>query len=107
MNRDLTDAKPDLLLGPVTWGWLGASLQIFAVFAKAAKIRRLTLPVMIATAEEEKLVENEAHTRIAGLLPDCEHITVAKARHEILMEKDDKRAQFWAAFDRLLERAKI
>ena len=107
MNRDLTDAKPDLLLGPVTWGWLGASLQIFAVFAKARKIRRLALPVMIATAEEEKLVENEAHARIAGLLPDCEHINVTGARHEILMEKEDKRSQFWAAFDRLLERAKI
>jgi len=65
------------------------------------------LPVMIATAEEEKLVENEAHTRIAGLLPNCEHINVEGARHEILMEKDNKRAQFWAAFDRLLERAKV
>ena len=107
MNRDLTDAVPDLLLGPVTWGWLGASLQIFAMFAKAKKIRRLNLPIMLATAEEELLVENEAHTRIAKLLPDCEHITVKGARHEILMEKDDKRAQFWSAFDRLLERAKI
>ncbi len=107
MNRDLTDKMPDLLLGPVTWGWLGASLQIFAVFAKAAKIRRLDLPMMIATAEEEQLVENESHSRIAKLLPNCEHITVEGARHEILMEKEDKRAQFWSAFDRLLERAKI
>lgn len=107
MNRDLVDASPDLFLGPVTWGWLGASLQIFAVFAKASKIRRLELPVLIATAEEEKLVENESHERIAALLPTCEHITVEGARHEILMETDDKRNQFWDAFDRLLERARI
>lgn len=107
MNRDLTDASPDLLLGPVTWGWLGASLQIFAMFAKAKKIRRLNIPIMVATAEEEMLVENESHKRIARLLPDCEHITVMGARHEILMEKEDKRAQFWAAFDRLLKRADI
>lgn len=107
MNHDLIEAAPDLLLGPVTWGWLGASLQIFATFAKAAKIRRIEIPIMIATAEEEKLVENESHGRIAGLLPNCEHITVKGARHEILMEKEDKRAEFWRAFDRLLERAKI
>jgi len=107
MNRDLTDKMPDLLLGPVTWGWLGASLQIFATFAKAAKIRRLNLPVMVATAEDEKLVENEAHMRIAKLFPDCEHITVKGARHEILMEEEDKRTEFWSAFDKLLERAKI
>ena len=107
MNRDLTDAMPDLLLGPVTWGWLGAALQVFAVFAKAAKLRRLELPMMVATADEEALVENEAHERIAKLLPNCEHIEIKGARHEILMEKDDKRAQFWSAFDRMLERAKI
>ncbi|MEM7663303.1 MAG: alpha/beta hydrolase [Pseudomonadota bacterium] len=107
MNRDLVDASPDLFLGPVTWGWLGASLQIFATFAKAAKIRRVTTPMMIATAEDEKLVENESHARIASLLPDAEHITVPGAYHEILMETDDMRAQFWDAFDRLLERADI
>ena len=107
MNRDLTDAMPDLLLGPVTWGWLGAALQVFAVFAKAAKLRRLELPILVATAEDEELVENDTHARIANLLPDCEHILIKDARHEILMEKADKRAQFWAAFDRLLVRAKI
>ncbi len=107
MNRDLTDAMPDLLLGPVTWGWLGAALQVFAVFAKAAKLRRLELPILVATAEDEELVENDTHARIANLLSDCEHILIKDARHEILMEKADKRAQFWAAFDRLLVRAKI
>lgn len=107
MNRDLTDKMPDLLLGPVTWGWLGASLQVFTIFAKADKIQRLNAPIMIATAKDEKLVENESHRRIAALLPDCEHITVEAARHEILMETEDKRAQFWSAFDRLLVRAGI
>ena len=107
MNRALVDASPDLFLGPVTWGWLGASLQIFATFAKAAKIRRLDLPVLIATAEEEKLVENDAHARIAKLLPNAEHIHVPGAYHEILMETDERRNQFWQAFDELLERANI
>lgn len=107
MNRDLTNAAPDLLLGPVTWGWLGASLQIFATFAKVKKIRNIAIPTLIATAEEEKLVENDTHGRLAALLPDCEHITVAGARHEILMETPPRRAAFWAAFDRLLERAEI
>jgi lysophospholipase len=44
---------------------------------------------------------------VAGLLPDCEHITVEDAMHEILMEKDDKRAEFWAGFDRMLARAGV
>lgn len=107
MNRDLVDANPDLDLGPVTWGWLGASLQIFATFAKASKLRRLNVPIYVATAEEEKLVENASHERIAKLLPDCEHITVMGAMHELMMERPEKRAEFWDGFDRLLNRADI
>ena len=41
------------------------------------------------------------------MLPDCEHITVAGAMHEILMETDERRAVWWAAFQRLLDRAGI
>ncbi len=107
IQRALTDAAPDLSLGPVTWGWLGASLDIFNTFAKAQKLRAADIPMMVATAEEEKLVDNAAHARVCAHLPDVEHITVAGARHEILMERDDKRAEFWAAFDRLLDRAEI
>lgn len=107
MNRDLVDAYPDLELGPVTWGWLGASLEIFSTFAKASKLRELNVPVFLASADEEKLVENSSHDKIAKLLPDCEHIMVTDCMHEILMEKPDKRAQFWEGFDRLLERAGI
>jgi len=107
MHRDLVDAVPQLELGPITWGWLGASLDILRTFAKATKLKRLTYPVMVATAEEEKLVDNRSHDRICSHLPDCEHVFVEGAMHEILMETDNHRAVFWAAFDRLLDRAGI
>ncbi|MEO0465586.1 MAG: alpha/beta hydrolase [Pseudomonadota bacterium] len=107
MHRDLVDAVPELDLGPITWGWLGASLDILRTFAKSSKIAGLDFPFLVATAEDEKLVDNRAHNRIANQHPDCEHILVEGAMHEILMEVDEKRAEFWAAFDRLLERAKI
>lgn len=107
LQQALVDAAPELELGPVTWGWLGASLDIMATFAKAGKIKSVNIPVFLATAEQEKLVDNNAHARIAGLLPDCEHVTVAGAKHEILMETDARRVEFWNGFDRLLERAGI
>jgi lysophospholipase len=34
-------------------------------------------------------------------------VTVEGAMHEILMETDDKRAEFWEGFQRLLKRADI
>jgi lysophospholipase len=48
-------------------------------------------------------VDNDSHPLVIEQLPNATHITVAGAKHEILMERDDKRAQFWAAFDQLVE----
>ncbi len=107
IQRDLIDAAPQLAIGPVTWGWLGASLAIVRRFARSSKLEAITIPVFVASAEKEKLVDNLTHDQICARLPDCEHITVEGARHEILMETDGRRAQFWAGFDRLLQRAGI
>ena len=107
INRDLTDAAPELSLGPVTWGWLGASLDIFNSFSKPAVLGAIDIPIFVASAADEKLVDNRSHAHVSAHLPDCEHITVDHAMHEILMEKPEKRAEFWAGFDRMIERAKI
>ncbi len=107
IQRDLVDAAPDLAIGPVTWGWLGASLEIVRNFARSSRLEALDIPVLVATAREEMLVDNETHASICARLPDCEHLHVDGARHEILMETDDIRALFWAGFDRLLKRTGI
>lgn len=107
LQRALIDAKPDLELGPVTWGWLGASLDIFSTFSRPKLLSRVKVPVFVASAGEEKLIDNAATARIASRLPDCEHIVVEGAMHEILMETDDRREEFWDGFRRLLQRAGI
>lgn len=107
IQRDLVDAAPELAIGPVTWGWLGASLDIVRTFSRASRLEALDIPVLVATAEEEQLVDNDSHSRICARLTDCEHLLVSGARHEILMETDDRRDVFWDAFDRLLHRADI
>ena len=60
-----------------------------------------TVPVSIVSAGDDRLVDTEMHAAIARRLPRCEHVTIAGARHEITMETDAIRAQFWNAFDRL------
>ena len=107
MQRDLCDAAPELELGPVTWGWLDASLNILSTFGKAKALNAVTIPVFVASAAEEKLVDNASHTAVCARLPDCEHVTIDGALHEILMETDERRAEFWEGFQRLLQRAGI
>ena len=107
LNRDLVEASPGLDLGPITWGWLSASLRIIAAFGKKSKLQSVDIPIFVASAEEEMLVDNSKHARFASLLPNAEHITVKNAYHEILMETDALRAQFWEGFDRMLEKVAI
>ena len=107
MQRALIEARPDLELGPVTWGWLGASLNILDTFTKPKTLQQVTIPVFVASAEEEQLVDNASHEKICAKLPDCEHVVVEGAMHEILMETEDRRQEFWEGFHRLLKRADI
>ncbi|KCZ50810.1 alpha/beta fold hydrolase [Hyphomonas pacifica] len=107
LQRALIDARPDLELGPVTWGWLGASLDILTTFSKPKILKEVTIPVFVASAAEEQLVDNASHEKICARLPDCEHVTIEGAMHEILMETDDRRQEFWEGFQRLLKRADI
>lgn len=105
LQRDLIAAVPELEVGPMTWGWLGASLDILNETRKPALLRGVDCPVFVASAGDEQLVDNKAHGRVARHLPDCTHITIDGARHEILMEQDVYRAQFWEGFDALLARS--
>lgn len=107
MQERLLDAKPELEINAITWSWLGASLTVMDQFAKPAALANVKCPVLIATAGDEELVDNDSHQRISRYLVNVERVYIEGARHEILMETDDKRDQFWAAFDRLLERAAI
>lgn len=105
LQRDLIAAAPELEVGPMTWGWLGASLDILNETRKPALLRGIECPVFVASAGEEALVDNKAHGRVVRHLPDCKHITIEGARHEILMEEDAMRDQFWAGFDAFLTRS--
>ena len=82
-------------------------MDILSTFTRPKALAKVTIPVFIASAGDEKLVDNASHAAIAKRLKDCEHITVEGAMHEILMETDDRRAEFWDGFQRLLKRAGI
>jgi lysophospholipase len=50
-------------------------------------------------AGRDSVVSNAAIERFATRLRAGAHLVISGSRHEILMERDVYRAQFWAAFD--------
>ncbi|MBI1339863.1 alpha/beta fold hydrolase [bacterium] len=106
--HDCVAAEPGLALGQPSIGWVAASLRVTAGFFKPGAVAHLsTIPILIASAGSEQLVDNRAHDRMARTLSHIRQIKVAGAYHEILMEQDALRDQFWAAFDALLAEAGV
>jgi lysophospholipase len=60
---------------------------------------RIRQPILIVASGSDDLVSTPAIETFAIHLRAGSHVVVPGARHEIMMEQDQFRAQFWAAFD--------
>jgi len=60
------------------------------------------VPSLFLAAGREKLVTPGAAARIAAHSQHCEAVIIEGALHEIMMERDPFRRQFWALFDEFL-----
>jgi len=52
-------------------------------------------------AGDDRIVSTEASRRFVGRVPRGSFVEVRGAFHEILMERDEQRAEFFRAFDRV------
>jgi lysophospholipase len=100
----LVAAEPKLALGGPTWSWLDFALRATGYLAQPSHLSRVTVPVVILSAEQDKLIDNATHVAAARHLPQGKVITVPGAYHEILMETDPMRNLFLKAFDALTGR---
>lgn len=108
LYRRLVEAEPKLALGEPTIAWVVASLNVFRQFFHAGLLDNLrNLPVLVAIASEDAVVKISAQRKLARQFKEGKTIVVQGAGHEILMETDERRAQFWKAFEDLCKRARI
>lgn len=92
-------SDPSLALGGPTLGWLAASLRSVNRLRQRGYPERIRVPVLISSASDDTVVSNHAQRALGARIPKARVIVVNGARHEVLMETDDKRQQFWSAFD--------
>jgi len=84
-----------------TIGWVRAALKSMNTFNRmVAQGDEPRWPMLALAATRDRLVDPEALRRLARDVGNLDTIFLHKARHDITMERDDIRAQFWAAFDR-------
>jgi lysophospholipase len=88
---------PDLRLAGATWGWLAAAMRSMAWLRTRAET--ITTPLLVIGAGNDRICLTPAARAFAQRLPNGEYVEIADAGHEVLMERNMYRAQFWAAFD--------
>ncbi len=101
-NVDMIARDPRLALGGVTFGWLSAALRSIDDIAAPHFVRTLAVPLLMVTATEDRIVSRRAQGAFCQQAPDCRQLLIEGARHELLVETDPRRAQFWQAFDRFV-----
>ena len=94
-------ANRELALGNVTWGWLDSAMTAMEWLSRPSVLARITIPVTIVAAGQDRLVSTEAQSAAAARLSRGRYVEVPDALHEILMETDALRAPFWREFDAL------
>jgi lysophospholipase len=95
----IIEAEPALGLGSPTYSWIAAAFRQTLKFAEPEFAAKLHQPILIIGAGDDVLVSTLAAEKFASRLRAGAILTIPGSRHEILIERDAIRAQFWAAFD--------
>jgi lysophospholipase len=100
-------ADPGLQVGSVTFGWVIKALKSCAALTMPDVAQSIKVPVLIALAGHDTIVDNGPARTFAANLPNGTLIDIEGAHHEILMEDNRYRDQFLGAFDKMVKENKI
>ena len=101
MDAKTTITKnPDLALGGATYGWLSATLKSIDILTQPGFAAKITTPILMVIAGDDKIVSTKAQKKICTMLPNCRLKEISDARHEIFKETDTVRSIFWREFNR-------
>lgn len=101
-NRQILEAMPELGLGSPTVSWLRGAYRSNHMLMNPDYAPRVQVPMLLVSAGGDRIVSTPNIETFASRLKVGAHVLIARSEHEILQERDDVRAQFWAAFDAYL-----
>jgi len=98
-NAAVLEAEPKLGVGRPTVAWVDAAFRATRTIRERGYASHIRQPMLIVSAGQDVVVSNTAIEEFATLLRTGSQLVVVGAKHELLMEQDRFRSQFWAAFD--------
>ena len=99
------DKRPEIAMGPGSWGWVAAGYASTRLLARRGMLERVKSPVLLLSTDHDRLVSPGAIAQAALRMPRAELFRFgAEARHELLREADPVRDRALAAIDDFLDR---
>ena len=97
--------RPELRMGPGSWGWVSAALQSVARLERAHYLEGVKVPTLLLGTDADKLVSPDAIRHAARRIPGAEIAMYGEeTAHEILREVDPVRKRALATIDEFLDR---
>lgn len=93
------EAEPSLAVGAPTIGWVSAAYFAMAALQDPSYAARLRQPMLLLAPGRDVLFSLAAVEDFSLNLRAGSHLVVPGAMHELMMEQDQFRRLFWAAFD--------
>jgi lysophospholipase len=102
-NAGIVAADPELGIGSPTIAWTGAALDLIHEFAQPKFAEMVRVRTLIVAAGSDQITSVSASKEFSARSRAIRRVVVTGAKHELLMERDEFRAQFWSAFDSFTE----
>lgn len=96
---DFITAHPELGLGSPTFRWLATAFAAMHRVTAPEALRAIRLPLLLMAGGADRIVSNRMVEHVASRLIAGAQLVIPAAKHELMMERDALRSQFWAAFD--------
>jgi lysophospholipase len=98
-DKRTLDEQPRLGVGGPTFAWFFATLLSLEKLNRQKRRAGPSCAVLLITAGLDRVVDTKATQAFANQVPGVSQVMIADSLHEILIERDAIRKEFWAAFD--------
>jgi lysophospholipase len=98
-NVEIAQKIPRVTVGVPTYGWLYAACRAMAEASDGGFAPAINVPILMVAGSLDRVVSVQAIEALAGELRAGSLVILPGARHDILMERNLLREQYWAAFD--------
>ena len=95
----VSEEDPDLGIAGPTVAWVDSAFRVMSEFNQPGYPESIRQAILIVAAGRDKITSTPAIETFSARLRAGSHLIIAGAQHEIMMEQDGYRQQFWAAFD--------